>query len=97
VQLEVRPVYRKTDERIQSHVLLCTLAYYLQRHLKQRLAPSFVADGTHQARQWTLRNVIERLAAIRRETVSLAGVAFQKVTAPEAGQQSILEYLQVRL
>jgi hypothetical protein len=57
----------------------------------------FAADGTHQARQWTLRNVIERLAAIRRETVSLAGVEFQKVTTPEADQQSILDYLQVRL
>ena len=97
VQLEVRPVYHKTDQRIQSHVFLCTLAYYLQWHLKQRLAPLFAADGTHQARQWTLRNVIERLAAIRRETVSLAGVEFQKVTTPEADQQTILDYLQVRL
>ena len=97
VQLEVRPVYHKTDERIQSHVFLCTLAYYLQWHPKQRLAPLFAADGTHQARQWTLRNVIERLAAIRRETVRLAGVEFQKVTTPEADQQRILEYLQVRL
>ena len=25
VQLEVRPVYDKTDDRIKSHVLLCTL------------------------------------------------------------------------
>ena len=97
VQLEVRPVYHKTDERIQSHVFLYTLAYYLQWHLKQRLVPLFATDGTHQARQWTLRNVIERLAAIRRETVSLAGVEFQKLTTPEADQQSILDYLQVRL
>jgi transposase len=37
VQLEVRPVYHKTDNRIRSHVFLCTLAYYLQWHLKQRL------------------------------------------------------------
>ena len=28
VQLEVRPVYHKTDDRIKSHVFLCTLAYY---------------------------------------------------------------------
>ena len=30
VQLEVRPVYHKTDDRIRTHVFLCTLAYYLQ-------------------------------------------------------------------
>jgi hypothetical protein len=41
--------------------------------------------------------VSERLAAIRSETVSLAGVDFHNVTTPEADQQSILEYLQVRL
>jgi transposase len=34
VQLEVRPVYYKTDDRIRSHVFLCTLAYYLRWHLK---------------------------------------------------------------
>ena len=41
MQLEVRPVYHKTDDRIRSHVFLCTLAYYLQWHLKQRLEPLF--------------------------------------------------------
>jgi len=97
VQLEVRPVYHKTDDRIQSHVFLCTLAYYLQWHMKQRLAPLFAADGTHKDRQWTMRNVIERLAAIRREKIAMAGVEFEKVTTPQADQQSILDHLQVRL
>jgi transposase len=60
VQLEVRPVYHKTDDRIRSHVFLCTLAYYLQWHLKQQLEPLFGADGTHKDRQWTVRKVIER-------------------------------------
>jgi hypothetical protein len=32
------------------------------------------ADGTHKDRQWTVRNVIERLAAIRRETILMAGL-----------------------
>src|SRR6202035_2536253 len=69
VQLEVRPVYHKTDDRIRSHVFLCTLAYYLQWHLKQRLEPLFAADGTHTDRQWTVRNVIERLAALKIEQI----------------------------
>ena len=29
VQLEIRPVYHKNDDRIRSHVFLCMLAYYL--------------------------------------------------------------------
>ena len=97
VQLEVRPVYHKTDDRIKSHVFLCTLAYYLQWHLKQRLEPLFAADGTHKDRQWTLRNVIERLAAIRREKIAMGAVEFEKVTTPEADQQAILDYIKVRL
>jgi transposase len=96
VQLEVRPVFHKTDDRIRTHVFLCTLAYYLQWHFKQRLEPLFAADGTHNDRQWTIRNVIERLAAIRREKIVMAGVEFDKITVPQADQQTILDYLQVR-
>ncbi len=29
VQLEIRPVSHKNDDRIRSHVFLCMLAYYL--------------------------------------------------------------------
>jgi hypothetical protein len=32
------------------------------------------ADGTHKDRQWTLRNVIEQLAAIRREKIVMGAV-----------------------
>jgi hypothetical protein len=38
VQLEIRPVYHKTDDRIRAHVFLCVLAYYLQWHMNQLLA-----------------------------------------------------------
>ena len=61
------------------------------------LEPLFAADGTHKDRQWTLRNVIERWAAIRREKIAMGGVEFEKVTTPEPDQQTILDYLKVRL
>jgi len=97
VQLEVRPVYHKTDNRIRCHVFLCTLAYYLQWHANVRLQGFFAADGTHKHRQWTMRNVIERLCAIRRENLVMAGVEFQKITTPQADQQRILDALRVKL
>ena len=81
VPLEVRPVYHKTDDRIRSHAFLCTLAYYLQWHLKQRLEPLFG----------------ERRAAIRRDKIVLGDVEFEKVTTAEPDQQTILDYLKVRL
>jgi transposase len=97
VQLEVRPVYHKLDDRIRSHVFLCTLAYYLQWHLTQRLAPLFEADGRHKNRQWTLKSVLHRLQAIRREKVSLGGLEFEQLTVPEADQLEILKWLGVRI
>ena len=97
VQLEVRPVYHKLDDRIRAHVFLCTLAYYLQWHLTQRLAPLFASDGRDKHRQWTLQSVLHRLQAIRREKVSLGGVEFEQVTLPEADQLEILKWLRVRI
>jgi hypothetical protein len=55
------------------------------------------ADGTYKDRQWSLRNVIEQLAAIRREKIVMGDVEFEKVTTPEPDQQTILNYLKVRL
>lgn len=97
VQLELRPVFHKNDDRIRAHVFLCMLAYYLQWHMKQRLRPLFDADGEGKNRQWTFENVIQRLMTIRREKVSLAGTEFLQITTPEPDQQSILDLLQVRL
>ncbi len=97
VQLELRPVFHKTDDRIRAHVFLCVLAYYLQWHMKQRLQPLFDSDGEGKHRQWTFENVIQRLMAIRREKVSLAGVEFLQTTTPEPDQQRILDLLRVRL
>jgi len=97
VQLEMRPVFHKTDDRIRAHVFLCMLAYYLQWHIKQRLQPLFDADGKGKLRQWTFAHVIERLMAIRRERVTMAGVEFFQVTTPEPDQQQILDVLGIRL
>ncbi len=97
VALEIRPIYHKKDDRIRAHVFLCVLAYYVGWHAQERLQPLFAEDGHGKNRQWTMENVIERLAAIRRERVKMAGVEFNRVTTPEADQQRILDLLKVTL
>ena len=97
VQLEVRPVFHKTDDRIRAHVFLCVLAYYLQWHMNQRLQPLFASDGLGKNREWTFENVIARLKALRREKVQLAGAEFHQVTVPEPDQQRILDLLGTKL
>lgn len=97
VSLEIRPVYHKKDDRIRSHVLLCVLAFYLQWHMQQRLKPLFEADGEGKNRQWTIENVIERLRAIRKQRVKVAGVEFDQLTQADQEQQKILDLMKVKL
>lgn len=84
VQLEIRPVYHKSDERIRSHVFLCMLAYYLQWHMEQRLAPLFANDGQGKDRRWTFRGVIDCLAQITRNRVVVNGTVLPQKSLPVA-------------
>ena len=49
VDLHVRPVYHWLADRVRAHVLLCMLAYYLEWHMRQRLAPMLFDDTDKQA------------------------------------------------
>jgi hypothetical protein len=54
VDLELRPVFHWTAPRVRAHVLLCMLAYYLEWHMRQCLAPLLFDDhdtATRDARR----------------------------------------------
>ena len=97
VQLEIRPVYHKHDDRIRSHVFLCMLAYYLQWHMEQRLAPLFKSDGAGENRRWTFRGVIDCLAQITRNRVTVNGAEFYQNSTPTPEQEQILRLLEVSM
>ena len=42
--LEVRPIYHYTEARIRAHLLICMLAYLVQRIMQQALAPLLFVD-----------------------------------------------------
>jgi DDE family transposase len=44
VDLEVRPIFHWAPPRVRAHVFLCLLAYYLEWHLRQALAPLLFDD-----------------------------------------------------
>jgi hypothetical protein len=78
------------------------LAYYLQWHLTERLAP--LLDGQRdelkahsmepKERRWTLSNILGILSAQRRETVNFCGTTFLHITDPTADQARLLQLLQ---
>jgi hypothetical protein len=49
VDLELRPVFHWAAPRVRAHVLLCMLAYYLEWHMRQTLAPMLFDDHDRPA------------------------------------------------
>ena len=49
VDLKVRPVYHRKPERVRAHILLCMLAYYVEWHMRDRLAPLLFEDHDAEA------------------------------------------------
>lgn len=95
VQLEIRPVYHKKDERIRAHVFMCVLAYYVQWHMRQRLEPLFAEDGQGKNRRWTFENIIGRLRQICSNTVRMGETVFEQITEFDEDQRRILDLLKV--
>jgi transposase len=97
VQLEIRPIYHKTDTRIRCHIFICMLAYYAMWHMKQRLQPLFDSDGAGAKRKYTFDYVIETLKCIRMENVEVCGVNSSVITTPTDEQNRILQLLDVSI
>jgi Transposase DDE domain len=49
VDLEVRPIFHWAAPRVRAHVFLCLLAYHLEWHLRQALAPLLFDDHDRAA------------------------------------------------
>jgi transposase len=44
VDLKIRPIFHHTEDRVRSHVFICMLAYYVEWHMRQMLAPILFDD-----------------------------------------------------
>jgi transposase len=45
VDLQVRPIHHRLPNRVRAHILLCMLAYYVEWHMRQLLAPILFDDN----------------------------------------------------
>ena len=95
MSLEIRPIYHNLDRRIEAHVFLCMLVYYLEWHALQRLQPLFVQDGK---RRFSFARMVERLKSIRIQDCSLNTIKISGViSTPDKEQQKILDLLKCRI
>ncbi|MBW2162451.1 MAG: IS1634 family transposase [Deltaproteobacteria bacterium] len=44
VDLKIRPIYHRLEDRVRAHVFLCMLAYYVEWHMREKLAPILFDD-----------------------------------------------------
>ena len=97
VELEIRPIFHKTDDRIKCHVFICMLAYYVMWHMKQRLRTLVDSDGAGAHRKYTFDYIMESLKSIRKETVEFSNAQSSVITAPTDEQRSILQLLEIKI
>lgn len=57
--LQVRPVYHRRPKRVRAHLLICMLAYYVEWHMRQALAPLLFKDHDPQAAEAARESVVQ--------------------------------------
>ena len=73
VDLNVRPVYHWLEGRVRAHVFLCMLAYYLEWHMRQCLAPMLFddTDPDEARRRSVVAQAQQSKVAIRKQTTGM--------------------------
>jgi transposase len=58
VDLKIRPIYHYLADRVRAHVFLCVLAYYVEWHMRQALAPMLFDDHDTQAAEEARKSIV---------------------------------------
>jgi hypothetical protein len=82
VDLDLRPVFHWTAPRVRAHVLLCMLAYYLEWHMRRRLAPMLFDEHDPAAREAQRASPVAKA----RPSPAARDKAASKRTAPANGE-----------
>ena len=72
VDLQIRPIYHWLADRVRAHVFVCMLAYYLEWHMRQRLAPMLYDDTDKDASEAQRSSIVAKAerspAAVTKQT-----------------------------
>jgi hypothetical protein len=60
VDLHVRPIHHWLTDRVRAHVFLCMLAYYVEWHMRARLAPMLYDDDDKAAAEALRENPVAK-------------------------------------
>jgi hypothetical protein len=89
IDLDLRPIHHRRDDRVKAHVLICMLAAYLTWHLRKALAPLTFTDEHPPGRE-------DPVAPAHRSTAAATKAARKTTTdgqLPTRSYQSLLAHL----
>ena len=61
--LQVLPIYAYTEDHVRAHVFFCVLSYYVEWHLRQRLALLLFLDDDRPAARDSRKSPVESAQA----------------------------------
>jgi hypothetical protein len=76
VDLEVRPIHHRREDRVRAHIFLCMLAYYVEWHMREAWRELMFADEEQDARRTR-----DPVAPARRSRAALKKIASR--TSPD--------------
>jgi hypothetical protein len=59
IDLHVRPIYHRLPDRVQAHILLCMLAYHVEWHMREKLAPVLFDDEEPEVAEELRASVVQ--------------------------------------
>ncbi len=72
VDLQIRPLFHWRTPRVRAHVFLCMLAYHVEWHMRQKLAPMLYDDADREAADALRQSIVAKAkrspAAIAKQT-----------------------------
>jgi hypothetical protein len=72
IDLQIRPLFHWLAPRVRAHVFLCMLAYHVEWHMRQKLAPMLYDDADREAAEALRDSVVAKAkrspAAIAKQT-----------------------------
>ncbi len=87
--LEVRPLHHRLERRIAAHLMLCELAYLLERVIELKVRQADVSGREGRLTGWAAVEEFRTMTANQLE-VGTTGVRFYRTTEPTGRQAEIL-------
>ena len=84
VQLEIRPMFHRTDDRIKAHVFICMLAYYLLWNMNKALKPLYSSDS-----EYTQNQVLEVMKSLQKCKLTVGNIITEIIMEPNDAQSNI--------